>query len=232
MKKIVFIQALLALSCFAKELPIVESLAIDVSDQKAIIDFPFEIQSISAEEFVPAQGQTASRTPEIKKGKNVLELSSGASGTLKTVIWGYDHPIFLEIHFDKSGDKYYKFTDPSLKESAIKDFETNSHEDVLADLVIAAYNEKIPSGYSTTSKTLKGVSENLEYELSIEYSGGQYAVQTWKIKNISEKEIELYEEMFASDANKVYAISIEATRLKSNEKTRVFVVKQASKTYL
>lgn len=211
----------------AKDIPIVESLSISVSNDKAVIEFPFKISNISPDDFISEKGATFAGGPEIKKGENVLEVSSQTNGRIKTIIWGYEHPIFLELSFEKGGEKYYKFTDPIGKNEDIKEFESNTHEDVIADLVIAAFNEKVPKGYTSRSKKVGGKSGNVTWEMQVEYIGNEYSVQSWKMTNIGKEDVELYEEMFASEKNKIYGISIEAPRLKPNEATRVFIVKKA-----
>lgn len=211
----------------AKDIPIVESLSISVSNDKAVIEFPFKITNVSPDDFVSEKGATFAGGPEIKKGENVLEVSSQTNGRIKTIVWGYEHPIFLELSFEKGGEKYYKFTDPIGKNEDIKEFESNSHEDVVADLIVAAFNEKMPKGYSSRSKKVGGKSGSVIWELQVEYIGNEYAVQSWKMTNSGREDIELYEEMFASEKNKIYGISIEAPRLKPSEATRVFIVKKA-----
>jgi hypothetical protein len=225
-KVLSFIVLISAASLSAKDVPIVESLALSVSSDKSVIEFPFKISSMSADTFIPEKGFSGG-APEIKKGENVLEISSQTPGKINTIVWGYDHPIFLEIVLEKSGEKYYKFTDPIGKDTDIKNLESNSHEDVVADLMVAAYNEKLPKGYASKTRKNTGKSGDVYWENIMEYTGGSYAVQTWKVTNGGKSEIELYEEMFASELNKIYGISIESPRLKSGEATRVFIVKKA-----
>lgn len=214
-------------SLLAKDIPIVDSLSLSVSTDKAVIEFPFKITAISPDEFIATDGKS-SVAPEIKKGENVLEVSSPVSGHMKSIVWGYDHPIFLEFDFEKSGEKYYKFTAPLGDDKDISNIEGNPHEDVISDLVVAAYNEKVPKGYTSKSKSIEGKSAGIAWNIQLEYDGNNYAVQSWKVKNLDEKkEIHLYEEMFASEKNKIYGVSIESPDLKPGETTRVFIVKKA-----
>lgn len=227
LSKLAFLAILGCAQAIAKDIPIVESLSISVSSEKAVVEFPFKITNVSPDDFVSEKGAVYSGGPEIKKGENVLEVSSQTAGRIKTIIWGYEHPIFLELNFEKGGEKYYKFTDPIGKNEDIKELESNSHEDVISDLIISAYNEKLPKGYSSKSKKIGGKSGGLFWEMQVEYVGNEYSVQSWKITNQGKEDVELYEEMFASEKNKIYGISIEAPRLKTNEATRVFIVKKA-----
>lgn len=230
LNKTVLLSLLLSVSLFGKDVPIVESLALSVSaSDKSVIEFPFKITSMSAEDFVADKSgaQNSYGAPEIKKGDNVLEITGGSAGSVKTIVWGYDHPIFLDIKVEQGGEKYYKFTDPIGKNSDVQNFETNAHEDVVVDLTVAAFNEKIPKGYQSRTKSIKGGSGNVSWAMQMEYVGDRYSVQSWKVTNNGKEEIELYEEMFASEKNKIYGISIEAPKLKPNEATRVFIVKKA-----
>lgn len=210
----------------AKDIPIVDSLALSVATEKAVIEFPFKITGISPDEFIPKES-SSTKMPEIKKGENVLEISAASPGKMKTIIWGADHPMFLELDFEKSGEKYYKFTSPIGENNDIQNMEGNPHEDVVSDLVISAFNEKMPKGYTSKSRHVTGNSDFISWEFQLEYSGSNYSVQSWKVKNTSKKAVRLYEEMFASEKNKIYGISIEAPDLNPEEATRVFIVKKA-----
>lgn len=225
--KILLLSVLFITSLNAKDVPIVESLALNVaSNEKSIIEFPFKITSMSPpDDFIPERG-TQGGAPEILKGENTLEIHPSGSGSTKTIVWGYDHPIFLEIKIEKGGDRYYRFTDPIGRNIDIKDLETNTHEDVIVELITAAFNETAPKGYTTKTSRKAGESGGIKWELQLEYAGQDYAVQTWKMVNNGKEEVELYEEMFASEKSKIYGISIEAPRLKSGEATRVFIVKK------
>lgn len=185
---------------------------------------------MSAEDFVADKSASGGAyvMPTISKGDNILEITGGTPGSVKTIVWGYDHPIFLEIKVEQGGEKYYKFTEPVGKNSDIQDFESNVHEDVVVDLIVAAFNEKAPKGYQTRTKNIRGGSGDISWLMQMSYIGDQYEVQSWKVTNNGKEEVELYEEMFASEKNKIYGISIESPRLKPNEATRVFIVKKAS----
>lgn len=216
-----------AINLCAKDIPIVDSLALSVSTEKAVIEFPFKITGFSPDEFI---GKDSKNTiaPEIKKGENILEIDAQSSGKMKAIIWGSEHPMFLEFDFEKSGEKYYRFTAPIEEDTGIKAIEGNPHEEVISDLVIAAYAEKMPKGYTSKTKKINGQTGDISWDMQVEYMGNEYSVQTWKIKNIDEKkDIHLYEEMFASESKKIYGISIESPELKPGETTRVFIVKRA-----
>lgn len=217
-------------SLWAKDVPIVERLGLDMaSNEKSVMEFPFKITQMSDPDLIPDKNNYSQEPPTITKGENVLEFNSqGWTGELKTIVWGYDHPIFLGVRFQKGGEVYYKFTDPIGKDANIRDFESNTHEDVIADLVLAAFNEKAPKGYQTKTKKVNGRSGDIAWDLQLEYIGNEYAVQSWKIVNNGKFDVDLYEEMFASQQNKIYGISIEAPRLSPGEATRVFIVKKAS----
>lgn len=225
----------------AKDIPIVESITINVvSEGKSVIEFPFKITSIGQGDFTVdksggkdalasfnVQGSSAGDAPDIKKGDNVLEITSTSSGVMELIVWGYDHPIFLKTKFEASGEKYFRFTEAIGKNEDIKTLESNYHEDVIVDLVTAAFNEKMPKGYSSKTKKSVGKSGDVYWSLQLEYIGNEYAVQTWKVTNGGKEVVDLYEEMFVSEKDRVYGVSIESNRLKPNEATRVFIVRRA-----
>lgn len=211
----------------AKDLPIVESVSLPLSMDKSVVEFPFQVGPVSSEAFIPEKGFPAN-PPEIKKGGNVLEITPQSPGRIKTIVWGYDHPIFIELAFDKSGERYYKFTQPIGKNEDVQNLESNPHEDVITSLVVAAFNEKAPDGYLSRTRAVGSQNGSMSWRLQVEYVGSEYAVQTWKVTNASDTKVELYDEMFASEKNKIYGISIEAPSLKPGESTRVFIVKKAN----
>lgn len=85
----------------------------------------------------------------------------------------------------------------------------------------------MPKGYTSKSRHVTGSGDGISWEIQLEYTGTNYSVQSWKVKNTSKKAVRLYEEMFASEKNKIYGISIEAPDLNPEEATRVFIVKKA-----
>lgn len=224
-KKILALLASVAISgqIYAKDIPISESLSVSVvSNGKSVIEFPFDLASASPGDFKGSGGM-----PEVKIGKNLLEIDAHSVGSTEIIVYGYEHPIVMKLKFEDNGDKYLKFTKPRSSNQDVIELESNPHEEIITTLITALFNEKSPAGYSVVTKKVTGKAAGLGWDLVVEYQGNHYNAQTYKITNSTRSTVELYEEMFVSEGDSVFAVSIEAPKLKPQEATRVFIVRAA-----
>ncbi len=162
---------------------------------------------------------------DFQSSENILKFYPRKEGEIGIVLWGYDYPIMLKIITKKEleyKEKYFKFYTPEMdKKDSIK-FENNYHERVLTKLLKALYKNTPPGGYKVETQSEEFVNNGINFSLNTTYAGQNYKGQIWNIENLSDKTINLYEEMFSRPD--VFLISFESNILKVGEATRLFVI--------
>ncbi|MDD3465651.1 MAG: type-F conjugative transfer system secretin TraK [Campylobacterales bacterium] len=228
--KFFFVLITCGVSLFALDMPITERTPVILTSQgKSIIEFPFAV-TLRADDFIPSKDQqNGAIPPVIKKGENVVEFDSKSAGSVEFAVLGGDRPFFLKAVFEPGGEKYYRLLPPKASSDDVKDFESNDHETVVTNLAVAAYRQQAPKGYSVSTKTAKLNVDNLQLQLNFEYTGNEYAVQSWVVSNHGTEAVDLYEEMFANEVGQNYGISIISSVLNPGENTTLLVVKSAQR---
>ena len=164
----------------------------------------------------------------VKNSKNIIELFSKKEGKTELIVFGYKHPIIINIEVAKNEtaaeiDRYYKFKDlTKKKENAIK-FESEPHERNLRRILVALYKDEPPKGYkveyASLSKKKNGLIEKLEKRII----GYNYIGEVWSVQNIEEGIVHLYEESYLNES--IYLVSLEADTLENGEITRMFIIR-------
>lgn len=170
---------------------------------------------------------------QIKQGNKSLTFLPKARGSFKIVVWGYEkYPLMFDIQVvDKLSYKkkaklqyYYKFLDYQTNKKKAISFESDPHEKVIVKLIRSLYNNKVPSGYENVHKPKQFSDEVFSYNLNLNYVGVLYSGEEWYIKNDTNKNIKLYEEMFEKKG--VYAIAFENDILNVGATTRMFIIRR------
>lgn len=166
----------------------------------------------------------------VSSNGNVVELKPNELGTTKIILWGYKHfPIMVNLEVVKSEKNdeltdYYKFLDYKNPKEDVVNFESSRHETVIKKLLKSGYTEQKPSGYD--KKIVNEVQSGEGYQLTLKsvLTGRNYGLKSYEFQNLSLEDFPLKEDMFYDEG--VYSVSIEnlTKKVKSNEKTRVFVV--------
>ena len=168
---------------------------------------------------------------QITKGKRYLQFYPLKAGKTELTVWGYKYPLLIKLIVAEQGveaNKYIKFLDYDNEfEKQNDEFKRNSHEKICTKLIYYLYNNKIPKGFKVTSPYSINSDKNLKYVLVRSIQGKQYSGNEYHITNISGKNLNLLEPMFAS--KDTYAVAIENRHLKSGESTKLFIVSPANK---
>lgn len=159
----------------------------------------------------------------VTKGVNTITIYPKKFGSFTLIVWGYKFPIIIDFTVkDKASIRYYHFySSNENKENSIK-FEAVPHEEVIKKIIAYLFNRKTPIGYENVVGNKKYTVNGFEFIEIRKIIGNRYEGSEWIIKNLTNKKIKLYEQMFYR--NGIYAISIENPNLGPGESTRVFFV--------
>ena len=169
---------------------------------------------------------------QIKQGKKTLTFLPKARGEFQLIVWGYKKfPLMFNIKVmdslqkkDSGFESHYNFLDYSENEKLAKKFEFDPHEKVIVKLIRSIYNKKLPPGYKSTRDARKFSDDIFDYTLNFSFIGKKYVVDEWLLKNKTNQEIKLYEELFLKDG--VYAVSFENDISSPHLITRMFLVRK------
>lgn len=242
----------------AKEIPIKKVIEINLPiGVPSILDFPFNIEAVKATSFIykiklkeqlnelqPVSSQNNAKHKKnthlfntirpiiINRTKRVITITPKKEGRMSLIIWGYKYPIVLDIKTrlikNNQYDRYITFLDYSQDKSKAIKFEGTSHEKVIVKLIRYIYNNKLPSGYNDKIGTLSYVTNGIRLIQIKSYIGNQYKVEEWVVKNLTDKDIILYPQMFYS--NNIYAVTFENNNLKRFSAIRMFIVEKNLKS--
>jgi hypothetical protein len=166
------------------------------------------------------------RSIDIKRGKNTLTLFPKKFGKLNMVVWGYNHPIVVNIIIEEGEfPKHISFTDFSNDKKQVQEFESVSHEKVIAKLMKNLFNHKVPAGYELRNGNKSFNIGDVYFNQTEQLLGLLYTGDSYVIENKSNEDIKLYEEMIYSDG--IYAVAFENDLLYPKEKTRLFIVRRS-----
>jgi len=217
----------------------------------SILSFPFNIEAVKATSFIykvkikdqlnalepfgsdnnttkhKSRFVLSSQRPIIiSRTKRTIIITPKKEGRMSLIIWGYKYPIIIDIKTrllsTRGYDRYITFLDYSQNRNAAAKFEDTSHEKIIVDLIRGIYNNRIPEGYSYRVGTLDYVTNGLELIQVKSYIGNAYKVEEWIVKNLTNKDIVLYPQMFYTKG--IYAISFENNLLKKHSSVRMFIV--------
>lgn len=164
----------------------------------------------------------------IKKGVNNLTITPKKEGTFELIVWGYKKfPIILHIKVsnNKHLDNYLKFFSPETEEDKASNFESNPHEKVIQALIKSMYNNHLINGYKMELGNMKPIiSYGFKLKLNRSMVGNRYKVEEWYIRNLTNKVVKLYAQMFYQSG--IYGVSFENDLLQPYKATRVFIVRK------
>lgn len=104
----------------------------------------------------------------------------------------------------------------------------SDYENLISNLIKAAYNEQAYSGYSVKKGTLNYSFDQLDMRLRYVYTGYNYVVEDWEIKSKVTSSVELEENMFVPVLKNPRAIALTVPRLNYGERGRLLVVRLAN----
>jgi hypothetical protein len=164
---------------------------------------------------------------DIKKGVNNLTIFPKKKGNFELIVWGYEKfPIILYIKVvnKRNLDNYLKFSSPIIKKNVVDKFEANPHEKIIQALIKSMYNNHIINGYKMKVNGYRPIITNgLKLKLNRTMIGNRYQVEEWYIRNLTNKTVRLYPQMFYRRS--IYGISFENNLLEPKKATRIFVVR-------
>lgn len=180
--------------------------------------------------FGSSANQKAPIKVTVSSNGNVVELKPNELGTTKIILWGYKYyPVMVNVEVVKNerNDEltdYYKFLDYKNPKEDVVNFESSRHETVIKKLLKSGYTDQKPSGYD--KKIVNDIQTGEGYQLILKsvLTGRNYGLKSYEFQNLLLEDFPLKEDMFYDEG--VYSVSIEnlSKKIKSNEKTRVFVV--------
>lgn len=238
---------------FARDMPIQQKLELKIPlKQSYVLEFPFKIEvkktpfygvrTQEKKEIIPKivkpdidgniQVATEKKVDEPKSftlssSENIIELFARKEGYTEVIVWGYsEYPIMIKIVAEENievEDRYLRFVDYKTEVKKAKEYESGSHEKVLIRLLKSLHDDKVPTGFKLEIETLSYENDGLYYQLDKRVTGYDYIAEMWVIQNQGKEVVSLYEEMFAE--NHIYLVSIENTKLKEGEATRLFIIR-------
>jgi hypothetical protein len=241
--------------CFAmsKDMPIQQKLELRIPlKQSYVLEFPFKIEvkktpfyaikTQEKKEIIPKivkpdiDGNvqvSVDKKPEEPKSftmsssENIIEFFARKEGYTEVIVWGYtEYPIMINVVTVENlevEDRYLRFIDYKTDVKKAKEYESGSHEKVLVRLLKSLHDDKIPTGFKLGVETMSYENDGLYYQLDKRITGYDYVAEKWVIQNQGKEQISLYEEMFAE--KDVYMVSIENTKIKEGEATRLFIIR-------
>lgn len=240
---------------FGKDMPIQQKLELKIPlKQSYVLEFPFKIdvkktpfygiKTQEKKEIIPkivkpdidgnVQVAIDKKTDEPKSftlssSENIIELFARKEGYTEVIVWGYsEFPIMIRIVAEENievEDRYLRFIDYKTETKKAKEYESGPHEKVLIRLLKSLHDDKLPTGFKLEVENITYENDGLYYQLDKRITGYDYVAEMWVIQNLGKELVTLYDEMFAE--NNIYLVSIENTKIKEGEATRLFIIRGA-----
>jgi len=222
-KKIIFLALFLVFS-FAKTIsldkhPIIVHLK---NNEMNVLNFPFVIQDVkiaseTPEDFkVEAKYKSLVITPTVVTYKEKADL----------LVWSsLGQPFLIKIDAKPKADQIFNFVSNSYQKQLplqAQQFETGRIEkDIRALMKRAILGKKIP-GYTFVSVKRKFYTPDLILQKQYFYDGGKYRVETWYLKNRTDKTLILdYQDFYTPG---ILAISFESKKLKPGKIGKMWLI--------
>ena len=199
------------------------------NNEMNVLNFPFVIQDVKLASETPEDFKITAKYKSLVITPTVVTYKE--KGDL--LVWSATgQPFLIKIDAQPKGDQVFNFVSNSYKKSLplqAQQFETGRIEkDIRALMKKAILGEKIP-GYTFVSVKRKFFTPDLVLQKQYFYDGGKYRVETWYLKNRTDKTLILdYQDFYTPG---ILAISFESKKLKPGKIGKMWLIINKNTVY-